>query len=148
MGQNGIWDPQYVISDPTVLSNDEISDFQACKWWEWIHEIPECIEAEVKVQGITHVAAIAELKTLRSTASMGTKLLGTNVLSNHLKAVHELAACATKNAQIVHSFPVSIITTSFVYQEANYPCVLATTFCGHDVCWSPGLHSFIISPCR
>jgi hypothetical protein len=78
--------------DPTVSSNDEISNFQACKWWERIREIPEWIEAEIKARGITPVAAIAELETLRSTASTGTKPLGTNALSSHLKAARELAA--------------------------------------------------------
>jgi hypothetical protein len=148
LGKNGIRDPQYVILDPTVSSNDEISNFQARKWWERIREIPEWIQAEIKAQGITPAAAIAELETLRSTALTGTKPLGTNALSNHLKAAHELAAHSAKNAQIVHSSPVSIVTTSFVYKEADCPCVLATTFCKRDICWSPGLLYFTIGPYR
>jgi hypothetical protein len=117
LGQNGIQDPQYVILDPTVPSNDEISNFQARKWWERIREIPEWIEVEIKARGVTPAAAIAELETLRLTASTGTKPLGTNALSNHLKAARELAARTTKNAQIVHSSPVSIVT-SFVLQRS------------------------------
>jgi hypothetical protein len=87
------------------------STLQACKWWERIREIPEWIDAEIKTCGITPDTEIAELKTLKSTASGGTKVLGTNALSKHLKEVREQAARTAKAAGVVNAPIVNILAT-------------------------------------
>jgi len=87
------------------------SALQARKWWERIREIPEWIDAEIKARGITPGAAIAELEVLKSTASGGTKVLGTNALSKHLKEVREQAACTAKAVGVVYSPTVSTLAT-------------------------------------
>jgi hypothetical protein len=48
---------------------------------------------------------------LKSTASGGTKVLGTNALSKHLKEVREQAACAARAVTVGHSPMVNILAS-------------------------------------
>jgi hypothetical protein len=77
-------------------------------WWR-LKELPDWIDAQMNERGLTVTVAIAELDTTKTTASSGSKPLGTNALKNLVK---KLRIDAAKAAALANTF--SAVRFSFL----------------------------------
>jgi hypothetical protein len=87
-------------------------------WWR-LKELPDWIDAQMNERGLTVTAAIAELDTTKTTASSGSKPLGTNALKNLVKKlrIDAAKAAALANASSAVRFSFLCVCVSILYSQ-------------------------------